>query len=83
MDIDFYPMNQPPEISEGDSFSKTVIVYDEDLEYSDLGFFDFESSQWHIFGEFSMNLKCWCYIPNVDTEKVKSFKTSTHHGYRK
>lgn len=56
-----------PQPDEGDpSFSKTVIIYSEDLETIVFGYFDFEQGQWTHFGKNEILLKCWCYVPTPD-----------------
>jgi hypothetical protein len=63
--IIFYPMSEKPSPDESDnSFSKTVIIFGEKLNFIELGFFDFEDQQWSHFGKNSHLLKCWCYIPD-------------------
>lgn len=75
----FYPMTQlPPKVSE-EEFSETVLVYDEDLEDFDLGYYNFDTKQWSVFGCLSMKLICWSRVPapkiNNDWEIV------LHEGY--
>lgn len=82
MAVTFNPMQHRPPVSE-DEFSITVLVYDEDLETTDLGYFDFESQEWKIFGDLSLKLKCWCLLPSPKgLSKVELFKTEIHNGYR-
>ena len=58
-------MSEKPEPDESDnSFSKTVIIFGDKLNFIDLGYFDFEDQQWSHFGKNSHLLKCWCYIPD-------------------
>lgn len=73
-------MSHRPRMSE-ENFSETVLVYDEDLEDCDLGYFDFSADEWNVFGDFSMRLKCWCYLPRPKTEEIENFKIETHTGY--
>jgi len=86
-DYNFYPMNKLPEISVDDStFSRTVLVYDKtsnDHIFENLGYYDFESSEWVHFGDESMNLICWCYVPDPkEYINQKKLKTVIHRGYR-
>ncbi|WP_121667012.1 hypothetical protein [Mesonia aquimarina] len=61
----FHPMSEPPMPDKNDeSFSETVLVYSENTEFIELGYFDFEDECWYHFGSDSFLLKCWCYIPN-------------------
>lgn len=65
--INFYPMSQYPEADESDpSFSQTVLVYGDNLNFVELGYYDFEKKLWAHFGEGSFLLKCWCYIPSPE-----------------
>ncbi|MEO0528685.1 MAG: hypothetical protein AAFZ89_15745 [Bacteroidota bacterium] len=64
----FFSMDRLPEKSANDpSVSRIVIVYDKthnkDLLHN-LGYYDFEISEWNHFGKESMQLICWCYVPN-------------------
>jgi len=86
-DYKFFPMNELPEKSVDDpSFSETVIVYDKtsnDHIFENLGYYDFEGSEWTHFGDESMNLICWCYVP--DPKKFISsndLEIALHRGYR-
>lgn len=76
-EIVFYPMSEIPVHDESDtSFSKTVIVYDDKLNFSDMGYYDFERGEWSCFGEVWFLLKCWCYIPHVtDCENISRWET--------
>lgn len=62
--------------------SKFVIVYDEDLQDCDLGWFDFKTKEWNVIGGFSMKLKCWCEIPKPSNKEVFNYHVSLHRGYR-
>lgn len=56
------PMNEFPTQVDGEHFSKTVLVYDKDLDDVDLDYYDFESGKWQVMGGFQMDLICWSYI---------------------
>lgn len=58
----FYPMTEFPPQVEGEQFSETVVVYDEDLEDFDLGYYNFDYKKWSVFGDFSMKLICWAFV---------------------
>lgn len=83
MKTKFFKMQHFPDKEKGEEFSKTVLVFDEgDPNFCDLGYYDFEKSEWHILGDMSMKLICWCYIPDpTEFIKTKNFKSVTHHGY--
>lgn len=69
-----YPMNEFPTQVEGEHFSKTVLVYDSDLEDLDLGFYNFDTQKWDVMGGFQMELICWSYIPTPHDLQVSDFK---------
>lgn len=69
------PMHVLPEKVQGEHFSKTVLLYDEDLEYFDLGYYDFDTEKWNIYGDLQMNLICWSEVPLPHELQVKEFKT--------
>lgn len=61
----FYPMTIYPPKDGKEPFSALVLVYDEsDSRYFDLGYYDFEEKRWRLLNEESMNLKCWCHVPD-------------------
>lgn len=63
----FFPMTEKPVRDESDpSFSQTVIIYGDQKNVVELGYFDFEEDEWLHFGQNLFMLKCWCYIPNPD-----------------
>lgn len=80
----FHPMIEPPEQDNSDeTFSKTVLVYSEQLDFIELGYFDFEDKQWYHFGNESFLLKCWCYIPNPELViHRKDWIPVKHKGYK-
>jgi len=76
-------MQDLPDIEPGEKFSLTVIVYDKSDGLADLGYYDFEKKQWFILGDFSMQLICWCYIPDPKKFIADNKLTSVlHNGYR-
>lgn len=84
MNTDFYSMNVGPKPSKDDkSLSEMVLVFADDLEDCDMGFFDFEQNKWFIMGDFSMLLKCWCEIPKPSKSDVFNYVTIEHEGYVK
>ena len=68
------PMNEFPEQVEGEHFSRTVLVYDMDLEDFDLGFYNYDTQKWDVMGGFQMELICWSYIPKPHNLQVSYFK---------
>lgn len=77
-------MSQEPIPDAGDTtFSVTVIIYSENLESFELGYFDFEQNQWSHFGKNEIVLKCWCYIPIPEYEQCKDWPTLQPKGYSK
>lgn len=61
----FYPMSTIPMPDESDqTFSKTVLIYGDKSDFVELGYYDFEVSQWSHFGSNIFLLKCWCYLPD-------------------
>lgn len=75
-------MSELPAPDESDaSFSKTVIIYGDGLNFVDLGYFDFEEKQWSHFGKNIFLLKCWCYIP--DPGENKKWESIVPKGYKK
>lgn len=82
--VGFFTMQQFPTQEPGETFSKTVLIYNkEDNSFCDLGYYDFETSEWAILGDMSMKLICWCYIPDASTFiNGKELKEELHRGYR-
>lgn len=79
----FFKMQHFPEQEKGETFSKTVLVFDEsENTFCDLGYYDFEKSEWVVLGDMSMKLICWCYLPDpTEFLKTKNYKIETHRGY--
>jgi len=69
------PIDIFPERVKGEDFSKTVLVFDEDLEYFDIGYYDFNSDNWQIFGDLQMNIISWSEVPLPHELQIKGFKT--------
>ena len=84
MENEFFKMQDFPTQVEGETFSKTVLVYDEgENDFCELGYYDFVKEEWNVFGDMSMRLICWCYPPNpsefINSQKLKH---EIHNGYR-
>lgn len=75
MENKFRPMTEFPPIVEGEAHSQKVLLYHEDLDDSDLGFYDFEDKKWMVLGDFQMNLICWTAIPKPMHEDVQEYVT--------
>lgn len=74
METLFKPMTElPPQVG-GEDFSETVLVYDKDLEDFDLGFYNYDTQKWDVFGGFQMNLICWSYVPLPHNLQISDFK---------
>ena len=76
--LSFKPMSEFPEQVKNEHFSKTVLVYDEDLDFYDLGFYDYKMKKWIILGGMQMKLVCWNYVSipkNHDVENLQSVLT--------
>ncbi len=71
----YRPMTEFPPITEGEQHSKMVLVFDEDLNDCDLGFYDFELQKWVVMGGFQMELICWQHIEKPMYEDVQEYKT--------
>lgn len=71
----FKPMTELPPQVDGEIFSKTVLVFDKDLEDFDLGFYDFELQKWDVLGGFQMNLICWKLIETPRYEDIQEYQT--------
>ena len=87
MKNDFYPMWKKPLQVKDELFSETVIVYDIDHDTkeviaSDFGFYNFDTEDWQILGDFSMKLCCWTEIPNpTQFMQDKDWVVVFHKGY--
>lgn len=85
--IVFYPMTETPEPDFNDSsFSVTVLVFSEQSDYIELGYYDYEDGFWCHFGSYSFLLKCWCYLPKPEGIKMldnKHWPLIQHQGYKK
>lgn len=80
----FHKMNKFPDYEKGETFSKTVIVYDEKGEYAALGYYDYEACEWVVFDDFSTRLSCWCEIPDARHFATTQMhpKIVKHRGYQ-
>jgi hypothetical protein len=81
----FYPMTERPKEDESDNtFSKTVLIYDDLLRFIGLGYFDFEQGDWSMFTNNKSMLKCWCYVPQPQgLNNLKNWASITFGGYNK
>lgn len=87
--VEFHKMQDIPERDRDLSgnlldTSITVLVFDAHSEHmSEFGYYDFELEQWVHFGDFSMQLVCWCKIPDP-SKFIKANKPTIvlHKGYR-
>lgn len=80
----YYPMTTKPSPDDGDaSFSKTVIIFGEDLTTFELGYFDFDQDQWSHFGKNDILLKCWCYVPFPKRSIYEDWQVLKPKGYVK
>ncbi len=72
--IKFHSMDEYPEKIEGENVSKDVLLYkDGELEFNELGFYDFDLQEWITFSEYSNSFICWCYPPDAsDFVKAKN-----------
>jgi len=68
-----------------EDFSLPVLLFDkEEPTFCNIGHYNFDTETWSHFGEESMKLICWCYIPNP-TDYIKKMRFLTHvlhDGYR-
>lgn len=83
-DEEFKPMNKFPKQAKGEYFSVPVLVFDEnDNDFCEIGHYNFDTQSWSHFGENSMKLICWCYLPNPkEFLKSKNWISVEHDGYR-
>ncbi|MGR3857535.1 MULTISPECIES: hypothetical protein [Chryseobacterium] len=71
------PVDQFPTQVEGEQFSRTVLLYDKDLDNFDLGYYDFELQKWQAVEGFKMDIICWSYIPIPNELQVSGFDSVT------
>lgn len=76
-ELKFNPVDQFPAKVEGEQFSRTVLLYDKDLDNFDLGYYDFEVQKWQAMGGFQMDIICWSYIPIPNELQVSGFDSVT------
>ena len=86
--MEFYNMQTLPKrsydlVGNPEDFSVTVLVFSEDEPtHAELGFYNFDTEAWSHFGDFSMMLICWCYLPDpTEFLKDKDFVAIEHEGY--
>ncbi|WP_137906135.1 hypothetical protein [Chryseobacterium sp. 2VB] len=58
----YKPISELPSVVEGESFSITVLLFDKNLDNFDLGYYDFDISQWVAMGGFQIEVICWSEI---------------------
>jgi len=87
--LPFHPMWKKPKPSKDDETkSVTVLLYEINpvtkiTTDKDLGYFDFESGEWSVLGDFSMELYCWTDIPDPsEFVKYKDWKIVYHKEFR-
>lgn len=71
----FYPMNEFPTRVKGGNYSVPVLVFSADNPtFCEMGYYNFETQKWLHFGESSVVLISWCYMPNHEAflEQVKN-----------
>jgi len=79
----FYSMRKyPKRETKYDRYSKTVLVFDSNQEIVELGYYDFYLKKWGHFGQTSLLLNCWSYVPDPSGFlEGKSWKPVKHLGY--
>lgn len=67
-----------------ESFSIPVLVFDKDEpNFCEIGHYNFDTKTWSHFGENSMKLICWCYLPNPSIFlKNNNLEYVLHEWYR-
>lgn len=79
-EVEFYPMTDIPEKEQSvDNFSKTVIVYELDVNTKEmydvaLGYYNFNVKAWFLNGGEPMIAYCWTYMPVPRHMKKSYFK---------
>jgi hypothetical protein len=66
-------------------FSVAVLVYDDtEHPFCEIGHYNFDTGTWSHFGEGSMHLICWCYLPDPTEFRRNNpdLKSVIHEGYR-
>jgi len=83
-EIEFFPMSHRPPYSKDDpEYSEVVLVFDNEINHSDFGFFKFSDESWNVLGDDSLKLICWCFIPDPsEFLKDRSWESIKHFGYR-
>jgi hypothetical protein len=87
--MEYFKMQELPKVATDlngneESFSVPVLVFDEtEPTFCEIGHYNFDTNSWSHFGENSMKLICWCYLPNpTEFLKGKNFNSVLHDGYR-
>lgn len=87
--MEFYKMQTHPKqatdfLGNLEDFSVPVLVFDKsDLNFCEIGHYNFDTKEWSHFGENSMKLICWCYLPNPsEFVENNNLEYVLHEGYR-
>ncbi len=87
--MEFYKMQTLPKQAKDlsgnlEDFSVPVLVFEKsEPDFCEIGHYNFDTKEWTHFGEISMKLICWCYMPNP-SEFIKNndLVHVLHEGYR-
>jgi len=84
----FYKMQDLPKVATDlkgnkEPFSVPVLVFDKDTPtFCNIGHYNFDTETWNHFGEDSMLLICWCYIPDpTDFVRDTDLEFVLHDGF--
>jgi hypothetical protein len=87
--MEFFSMQVLPRTAQDllgkfEDFSVPVLVFDKsDSNFCEIGHYNFDTKQWSHFGEISMKLICWCYLPDPsEFIKNNNLEYVLHEGYR-
>lgn len=75
MSITWHSMDDIPPKVTGEHFSETVLIYDGESEYQDLGYYDFGFKRWNLLGDSQMKMTCWIKIPELSENNKEFFKS--------
>lgn len=85
----FFPMQEIPKkatdlLGRFEDFSVPILVFDKsEPNFCEIGHYNFDTKEWSHFGENSMKLICWCYLPDPsDFIKNNELEYVLHEGYR-